>query len=310
MDRIVPITELRANLSEITKWAERRRHPVLLTKNGRVRYVLLDIKSYEKLIGAVEDDDQSASAQPARRTRAESVAPAGFASDLINKPEPDEEPAPTPVRPQNSTPVSEMTVSERTAALFSEVKQKAEEAEAAYQVEEELTIETAPAEPAEEEAPLEEHIQEVMAEEETPAEEPALETVAEETAVTASPALDKGTPERPSYRSRYAPPLKVKAEDVFGESPEWLTPQKPAADQPEEPEQVAEEALVEEESSSAAAAELEALIVEDDTLSVQEPEPTEEPAAESTDLEQHTENTLSEELLEEEARILRELGLA
>ena len=47
MDRIVPITELRANLAEVTRWVERKRQPVLLTKNGHAKYVLIDIKSYE-----------------------------------------------------------------------------------------------------------------------------------------------------------------------------------------------------------------------------------------------------------------------
>lgn len=50
MEKIIPVSELRAKLSEITKWVESRREPVVLTKNGRGRYVLLDIDTYNKLV--------------------------------------------------------------------------------------------------------------------------------------------------------------------------------------------------------------------------------------------------------------------
>lgn len=59
MDKIIPISELRANLSEITKWVERKKKPVFLTKNGHGRYVLLDIGSYEKLLLKAAKSDEA-----------------------------------------------------------------------------------------------------------------------------------------------------------------------------------------------------------------------------------------------------------
>ena len=94
MDRIVPITELRANLAEITKWTEIHRQPVLLTKNGRARYVLLDIRSYEELIGETPDEDTlpKAPSIPAHEpVTGNPGTPSDRASDDVQVPAPDPE---------------------------------------------------------------------------------------------------------------------------------------------------------------------------------------------------------------------------
>ena len=47
--RIIPVTQLRANLKEVTDWVETEKKPVILTKNGNGRFVLLDIDTYHDL---------------------------------------------------------------------------------------------------------------------------------------------------------------------------------------------------------------------------------------------------------------------
>ena len=79
LDRIIPVSELRANLSAVTKWIEQERQPVFLTKNGHGRYVLIDVTTYNELleraeIGAVMLGKQDEGARAAR------IPPAGFVS--------------------------------------------------------------------------------------------------------------------------------------------------------------------------------------------------------------------------------------
>lgn len=68
MDKIIPVSELRSHLSEITKWVEAHRKPVFLTKNGRGRFVLLDMESYNRLISktdaAPEETDVATNPKP------------------------------------------------------------------------------------------------------------------------------------------------------------------------------------------------------------------------------------------------------
>lgn len=49
MDRIIPVSEFRSNLAPIMGWVEEQRKPVVLTRNGHARFVLLDIETYSTL---------------------------------------------------------------------------------------------------------------------------------------------------------------------------------------------------------------------------------------------------------------------
>ncbi|MDR1026871.1 MAG: type II toxin-antitoxin system Phd/YefM family antitoxin [Rickettsiales bacterium] len=50
---IRPISDLRHSAAEIMKYAEESQRPVAITKNGRVRSVLIDCDAYQKML-----DDQ------------------------------------------------------------------------------------------------------------------------------------------------------------------------------------------------------------------------------------------------------------
>jgi prevent-host-death family protein len=51
---ILPITAFRTQLSTILKQLEERKHPILLTHNGRATAVLLNIQAYEDLMSDFE----------------------------------------------------------------------------------------------------------------------------------------------------------------------------------------------------------------------------------------------------------------
>lgn len=63
MDRIVPISEARANLTALLE--ETHDHEVYLIKHGKPVGVLLDADKYERLLDRIEDlEDELALAEP------------------------------------------------------------------------------------------------------------------------------------------------------------------------------------------------------------------------------------------------------
>lgn len=64
MDRIVPISEARANLTDlITETAD---HPVYLLRHGKPVAVLLDAEKYDRLIEHIEDLEDTIAVDKAR----------------------------------------------------------------------------------------------------------------------------------------------------------------------------------------------------------------------------------------------------
>lgn len=53
MDRVVPISEARANLSELLTEAEQ--HEVYILRHGRPAGVLLSVEAYERAMSLIED---------------------------------------------------------------------------------------------------------------------------------------------------------------------------------------------------------------------------------------------------------------
>jgi prevent-host-death family protein len=51
---ILPITAFRTQLASILKRLEERKHPILLTHNGRATAVLIDVEAYEELTTNLE----------------------------------------------------------------------------------------------------------------------------------------------------------------------------------------------------------------------------------------------------------------
>ena len=45
-----PISDLRQNMAEITESIDRENRPVILTKHGRGKYILLNIEEYNRLV--------------------------------------------------------------------------------------------------------------------------------------------------------------------------------------------------------------------------------------------------------------------
>ncbi|NTU88355.1 MAG: type II toxin-antitoxin system Phd/YefM family antitoxin [Actinobacteria bacterium] len=83
MEKIIPVSELRAKLSEVTKWVESRKEPVVLTKNGRGRYVLLDIDTYNKLVQKGKKAKETQESPIAAQEESALTGPAaGFSSRL------------------------------------------------------------------------------------------------------------------------------------------------------------------------------------------------------------------------------------
>lgn len=64
MDRIVPISEARASLSELV--TETADHPVYLIRHGKPVAVLLDAAKYERLIDHIEDLEDTLAVLQAR----------------------------------------------------------------------------------------------------------------------------------------------------------------------------------------------------------------------------------------------------
>lgn len=53
-DDILPITAFRTQLASILKRLGERKHPIILTHNGRATAVLLSIEAYEELMSDLE----------------------------------------------------------------------------------------------------------------------------------------------------------------------------------------------------------------------------------------------------------------
>ena len=66
MPSIRPVSDLRNHFAEITREVQESSEPVFLTKNGRGRYVIIDMEEYEKinatlkLFSELEKGEQSA----------------------------------------------------------------------------------------------------------------------------------------------------------------------------------------------------------------------------------------------------------
>lgn len=65
MEKVTSVSELRNNLCDYVNWVARERKPLFLTKNGRRRFVLLDLESYETLkanagVGRICEEERSA----------------------------------------------------------------------------------------------------------------------------------------------------------------------------------------------------------------------------------------------------------
>ena len=52
--QIRPLSDLRANIGEITDFVDKQQTPVILTKHGRGRYVLLSVEEYSELVAQRE----------------------------------------------------------------------------------------------------------------------------------------------------------------------------------------------------------------------------------------------------------------
>jgi len=50
---IKPISYVRAHVTEIVKYVEDSRAPVVITQNGEAKAVIMDIESYQKTINAI-----------------------------------------------------------------------------------------------------------------------------------------------------------------------------------------------------------------------------------------------------------------
>jgi len=50
LPKIRPLSDLRTSIGEITAFVDERQAPVVLTKHGRGRYVLLGVEEYDELI--------------------------------------------------------------------------------------------------------------------------------------------------------------------------------------------------------------------------------------------------------------------
>jgi len=48
--QIRPLSDLRVNIGEITDFVNKQQTPVILTKHGRGRYVLLSVEEYSELV--------------------------------------------------------------------------------------------------------------------------------------------------------------------------------------------------------------------------------------------------------------------
>ncbi|MCL2615555.1 MAG: type II toxin-antitoxin system Phd/YefM family antitoxin [Dehalococcoidia bacterium] len=54
LPQIRPLSDLRSNIGEITDLVDNQQSPVILTKHGRGKYVLLDLDEYRKLVAGRE----------------------------------------------------------------------------------------------------------------------------------------------------------------------------------------------------------------------------------------------------------------
>ena len=52
--QVRPLSDLRSNIGEITEFVDNQQTPVILTKHGRGRYVLLRVEDYGELIARQE----------------------------------------------------------------------------------------------------------------------------------------------------------------------------------------------------------------------------------------------------------------
>lgn len=52
--QIRPLSDLRSNIGEITEFVDNQQTPVILTKHGRGKYVLLSVEDYSELIARRE----------------------------------------------------------------------------------------------------------------------------------------------------------------------------------------------------------------------------------------------------------------
>lgn len=54
LPQIRPLSDLRANIGEITEFVDKEQTPVILTKHGRGKYVFLSMEEYGELIAKQE----------------------------------------------------------------------------------------------------------------------------------------------------------------------------------------------------------------------------------------------------------------
>jgi prevent-host-death family protein len=52
--QIRPLSDLRSNIGEITEFVDNQKTPVILTKHGRGKYVLLSVEEYSELVARRE----------------------------------------------------------------------------------------------------------------------------------------------------------------------------------------------------------------------------------------------------------------
>ena len=54
MPDVRPISDLRQNMAEITESIDTEKRPVILTKHGRGKYILLSIEEYNRIVASHE----------------------------------------------------------------------------------------------------------------------------------------------------------------------------------------------------------------------------------------------------------------
>lgn len=54
LPQIRPLSDLRSNIGEITEFVDSQQAPVVLTKHGRGKYVLLSVEEYSELVSRRE----------------------------------------------------------------------------------------------------------------------------------------------------------------------------------------------------------------------------------------------------------------
>ena len=54
LPNVRPISDLRQNMAEITKSIDTENRPVILTKHGRGKYILLSIEEYNRIVASSE----------------------------------------------------------------------------------------------------------------------------------------------------------------------------------------------------------------------------------------------------------------